>query len=83
MVELCRDQFPAAMQLAHQHVGRHFDVVVVGGRRRIADCLDQSVRKAGRIGVDNQQRDALVARQIRAGAGCQPDIVGRLGARSP
>ena len=83
VVELGRNELPATVQRAHQTVCRHLHVVVVGGGGEVAHGLDQRVREARSAGVGNQDRDALVAWQIGAGAHGQPDMVGRLHARGP
>ena len=83
MVELRGDQLPATVELAHQHVGRNLHVVVVGGGGGVAAGRDHRVGEAGLLGVQDQDRDALVARQVGVGAGGQPDVVGRLGAGGP
>ena len=83
MVELCRDELPAAVQLAHQHVLRHAHVVVVGRGRRVAGGRDDRGRKTLGAGVENQDRHALVPWPLRVGTRGQPDVIRRLRARGP
>ena len=71
-----------AVLLADQHVGGHPHVVVVRGVG-VVGAVGQDDRRpgvAGILGVDDQDRNALVLHGFRVGAAGQPDVVGVVGA---
>src|SRR5690606_15361966 len=71
------DQLPATVLLADEHVGRDAHVVVVGGVG-VVGSVGQDHRRPGVariLGVDDQDRNALVLGRIRVGTAGQPDVV--------
>src|SRR5207248_6033430 len=78
VVELSGNQSPAAVFLADKHVGGHPDVAVVRGVG-VVGAVGQDHRCpgiAGVLGVDDEDRNALVLHSFRVGATGQPDVVG-------
>ena len=82
VVELGGDQPPAGVLLADQHVDRHPHIVVVAGVGVVGAVAgdDRRPRVARILGVDDQDRNALVLHGFRIGAAGQPDVVGVVGA---
>ena len=85
VVELGGDQPPAGILLAHQHLGRDPDVVVV---RRIGVVCpvgknDRRPRVTGITGIDDQDRNPFVLSSFRIGTARQPHVVGVMATGGP
>src|SRR5262245_15510306 len=81
VVELERDEAPAAVLLADEHVDRHAHVLVVGHAGvAVVHRVDRRRRETRELRVDDQDRDTLVARRVGVRARREPDVVGLVGA---
>src|SRR5581483_2371799 len=76
VVQLRRDEPPAAVHLPDEGVGRHADVLVVGRvRAHVAHRRERRDLVAGRARADDEHRDALVLRGIGVRPRGKPDVV--------
>ena len=77
VVQLVRDEVPAPIDAGDDGVVTDAHVVVEGRRRRrVHHRVDLRVREAGVGRRHEEDRDALVLRRVRIGAGREPDVVG-------
>src|SRR5699024_3417031 len=85
VVELGGEHLPAAVDLAHHHVGGHAHVRVVGGVEVVRAVAgdDRGVGEARVGGVDDEDGQAPVAGVRGAGARGEPDVVGVVSSGGP
>ena len=85
VVELGGNQPPARVLLAHEHVGRNPDIVVVG-RIGVVGAVGEDDGRPGVariLGIDDKDRNPFVLSGFRVGPARQPDVVGVVAAGRP